>query len=201
MAVHPWHYDAGWHITGTFGVLGGIVGAGKLLGLNTGKMVAAFGIGGTQAAGVREVFGSMTKPMHAGRAAQAGVNAGLLAASGFTSTESILEGRRGYIAVASSESDLTRATDGLGSHWRIAAEQAAIDAVLDFQHDEFEIGLGQRAGLDGAGGMARLQRREQQQCDGEGRGGKADGDAEHDGARSWLQRRYPLIQTRTARAG
>lgn len=119
MAVHPWHYDEGWHITGTFGVFGGIVGAGKLLGLDTARMVAAFGIGGTQAAGVREVFGSMTKPMHAGRAAQTGVNAGLLASTGFTSTTSILEGRRGYVAVGSPDADLSRATNALGQHWEL----------------------------------------------------------------------------------
>jgi len=119
MAVHPWHYDEGWHITGTFGVFGAVVAAGKTLGLSTDRMVAAYGIGGAQAAGVREVFGSMTKPMHAGRAAQAGVNAALLAASGFTSTETMLEGRRGYVAVASPDSDLTRATNALGQHWEL----------------------------------------------------------------------------------
>ncbi len=119
MAVHPWHYDEGWHITGTFGVFGAIVAAGKMLGLDTDRMVAAYGIGGTQAAGVREVFGSMTKPMHAGRAAMTGVNAGLLAASGFTSTTTMLEGRRGYVAVASGESDLSRATNALGQHWEL----------------------------------------------------------------------------------
>lgn len=119
MAVHPWHYDEGWHITGTFGVFGAIVAAGKMLGLDTDRMVAAYGIGGTQAAGVREVFGSMTKPMHAGRAAMTGVNAGLLAASGFTSTTTMLEGRRGYVAVASGQSDLSRATNALGQHWEL----------------------------------------------------------------------------------
>lgn len=119
MAVHPWHYDEGWHITGTFGVFGSIVAAGRLMGLDRQQMVTAFGIGGTQAAGVREVFGSMTKPLHAGRAAQTGVMAGQLAQRGFTSTNQILEGRRGLIAVASSDSDLSRATDGLGERWEM----------------------------------------------------------------------------------
>ncbi len=119
LAVHPWHYDAGWHITGTFGVFGSAVAAGRLLGLDTDRMVTAFGIAGTQAAGVRETFGSMSKPFHAGRAAMAGVTAGLLAKSGFTSTTTILEGRRGIVAVASSDSDLSRATSGLGSRWEM----------------------------------------------------------------------------------
>jgi 2-methylcitrate dehydratase PrpD len=121
IAVHPWHYDEGWHITGTFGTFGGVTAAGRTLGLNADQMVAAFGIGGAQAAGVREAFGSMTKPMHAGRAAQAGVNAALLAASGFTSAEAIIEGRRGYVAVASPDADLSRATDRLGDHWEMRA--------------------------------------------------------------------------------
>jgi 2-methylcitrate dehydratase PrpD len=119
LAVHPWHYDEGWHITGTMGVFGAAIAAGKLAGLDERQLVACLGIAGTQAAGVREVFGSMTKPFHAGRAAQSGVIAALLAKGGFTSTERILEGRRGVAAVMSAESDLSRVTDGLGERWEI----------------------------------------------------------------------------------
>jgi 2-methylcitrate dehydratase PrpD len=119
MAVHPWHYDEGWHITGTMGVFGGAVAAGKLLGLDEQRLVACLGIAGTQAAGVREVFGTMTKALHPGRAAQAGLFAALLAEGGFTSTDRILEGRRGVAAVMSAESDLGRVTEGLGSRWEI----------------------------------------------------------------------------------
>lgn len=119
LAVHPWHYDAGWHITGTAGVFGAAAAAGRLLGLDLPQMVACFGIAGTQAAGVREVFGSMTKAFHAGRAAQAGVAAALLAARGFTSATAILEGRRGFGPVLSGRHDFARATDGLGTRWEI----------------------------------------------------------------------------------
>jgi 2-methylcitrate dehydratase PrpD len=119
LAVHPWHYDEGWHITGTMGVFGAAIAAGKLTGLDERQLVACLGIAGTQAAGVREVFGSMTKPFHAGRAAQSGLIAALLAKRGFTSTERILEGRRGVAAVMSAESDLSRVTDGLGERWEI----------------------------------------------------------------------------------
>jgi 2-methylcitrate dehydratase PrpD len=115
LAVHPWHYDEGWHITGTMGVFGPAVAAGRLAGLNPAQMVAALGIAGTQAAGVREVFGSMSKPLHAGRAAQAGLVAAILAKGGFTSTKAILEGRRGVGEVMSSDRDLGRVTEGLGS--------------------------------------------------------------------------------------
>ncbi len=119
VALHPWHYDEGWHITGTMGVFGGAVAAGKVHGLSAGQMVAAMGIAGTQAAGLRESFGTMAKPMHAGRAAQAGVMATLLAKRGFTATTAIIEGRRGVAEVMSPGRDLARATDGLGERWEL----------------------------------------------------------------------------------
>jgi len=119
MAVHPAHYDAGWHITGTCGVFGSVAAAGRLLGLDTGQMVQAMGIAGTQASGVREVFGSMAKPLHPGRAAQTGVLSALLAKRGFTGSTTILEGRRGFPAVASTSYDLDKATAGLGEDWEI----------------------------------------------------------------------------------
>ena len=69
MSVHPWHYDAGWHITGTAGVFGAVAGAGWLMELSTEQMTNALATGGTQASGVREVFGSDTKAMHPAKAA------------------------------------------------------------------------------------------------------------------------------------
>ena len=79
---------------------GSAIAAGRLLGLDTQDLVQAMGIAGTQASGVREVFGSMTKPFHPGRSAQSGVLAALLAQGGFSSSATILEGRRGFGAVA-----------------------------------------------------------------------------------------------------
>jgi 2-methylcitrate dehydratase PrpD len=117
--VYPWHYDLGWHITGTMGVFGGAIAAGHISGLDADQLVAAMGIAGTQAAGVREAFGTMTKPMHAGRAAQAGVVAALLAKGGFTAATTILEGRRGVAEVMSTDRDLSRVTAGLGQKWEI----------------------------------------------------------------------------------
>jgi 2-methylcitrate dehydratase PrpD len=119
MAIHPYHYDQGWHITGTCGVFGSVAAAGRLMELDTHHMVHALGVAGTQAAGVREVFGSMTKPFHPGRSAQSGVLASLLAKGGFTSTTAILEGRRGFAAVLSSKYDLSRVTDGMGERWEL----------------------------------------------------------------------------------
>ncbi len=143
-AVYPWHYDLGWHITGTMGVFGGATAAGHIAGLDTDQLVAALGTAGTQAAGVREAFGTMTKPMHPGRAAQAGVVSTLLARGGFTAATTILEGRRGVLEVMSTDRDLSRATAGLGEEWEIfqnglkpyscgVVSHPAIDAAIAIQ--------------------------------------------------------------------
>ena len=119
MAVHPAHYNEGWHITGTCGVFGAAAASGRLLGMDADRMAHALGVAGAQASGLRVSFGSMTKPLHPGRSAQSGVLAALLASRGFTSTTEILEGRRGFAEVYSAESDLGRATDRLGDHWEL----------------------------------------------------------------------------------
>ncbi|MSQ10367.1 MAG: MmgE/PrpD family protein [Dehalococcoidia bacterium] len=119
VSLHPWHYDEGWHITGTMGVFGSAVAAGRLHGLNAAQITVAMGIAGTQAAGLRENFGTMAKPLHAGRAAEAGVVAALLAKGGFTASTTIIEGRRGVAEVMSPGRELSRATDKLGQHWEM----------------------------------------------------------------------------------
>src|ERR1051325_6228453 len=116
-AVDPPHYDAGWHITGTAGVFGAAAAIGKLLGLPTQQMVWALGLAATQAAGLREMFGSMGKAFHPGRSAQNGYAAALLAREGFTAGERSLEGPRGFAAVQASSYDLTKITNGLGDDW------------------------------------------------------------------------------------
>ena len=120
MSVHPWHYDMGWHITGTAGVFGAAAGASRVLGLDAARISHALGFAGTQAAGVREVFGSDAKAMHAARAASTGLHAATIAAAGMTSAEDIIGGRRGFWAVLSpnghSESALL---DGMGEEWEL----------------------------------------------------------------------------------
>ncbi len=113
-AVYPAHYEAGWHITSTTGVFGAAAATGKLLGLSTRRMVWAFGLAATQAAGIREMFGSMAKSFQPGRAAQNGLTAALLARADFTAGEHALEGPRGFAAVTASSYDLGRVTAGLG---------------------------------------------------------------------------------------
>ena len=116
-AVYPAHYDAGWHITGTAGVFGAATAIGRLLNLSRQQMIWAIGLAATQAAGLREMFGSMGKAFHPGRSAQSGYVAAMLAREGFTSGEQGLEGPRGFAAVQASAYDLSKITRGLGDDW------------------------------------------------------------------------------------
>lgn len=118
-AVYPSHYEAGWHITATAGVFGAAAAIGKLLRLSTEQMVWAMGMAATQAAGLREMFGSMAKSFHAGRAAQNGYASAVLAQAGFTAGQHAIEGPRGFVAVQASKYDLSRITAGLGEDFQI----------------------------------------------------------------------------------
>ncbi|MGY2492245.1 MmgE/PrpD family protein [Cupriavidus sp. CP313] len=115
------HYDTGWHVTSTAGVCGAAAAAGRLLGLDQRHMAWALGIAATQAAGLREMFGSMCKSLHAGKAAQNGLGAALMAQAGFTSSERILEAPRGMLSVMSVKSDAERILEGIGSSWETTA--------------------------------------------------------------------------------
>jgi 2-methylcitrate dehydratase PrpD len=118
-AVYPNHYDVGWHITGTAGVFGAAAAAGKLLGLNEQQMLWALGIAGTQSSGFREMFGTHCKSFHPGRAAQNGLTSALLAAKNFTSSNQVIEAKRGFANVMSTKQDYTRITEGLGKTFEV----------------------------------------------------------------------------------
>jgi 2-methylcitrate dehydratase PrpD len=120
-SVYPAHYDVGWHITGTAGVFGAAVAIGKLIGLSEQQMIWAIGLAATQAAGLREMFGSMAKSLHPGRAAQNGYASALLAHAGFTSGVHGLEGPRGFAAVQAAEYDLSKITARLGVDFDLRA--------------------------------------------------------------------------------
>jgi len=118
-AVYPSHYDLGWHITSSAGVFGAAVAAGVLLGLDEEQMLYALGIAGTQSFGLREMFGTMTKPFHPGKAAQNGLLAALLAKKGFTSSIQVLEAKRGFANVLAPEHDLTKVNVAWGEQWEL----------------------------------------------------------------------------------
>jgi 2-methylcitrate dehydratase PrpD len=119
-AVYPEHYDRGWHITGTTGVFGAAAAVGLLLGLDEQRMTWAFGIAATQASGLREMFGTMCKSLHPGRAAQNGAMAAFLAQAGFDSSERSIEAPRGFANVLSTRQDYGEITEGLGERWEAA---------------------------------------------------------------------------------
>jgi 2-methylcitrate dehydratase PrpD len=119
-AVYPEHYDRGWHITGTAGVFGSAAASGKLLGLSEQQMVWALGLAAAQPVGLREMFGSMTKSFHPGRAAQNGLTAALLASRNFTSSDVGLEGKNGWANVLSTKQDYAAITDNLGKTYEIS---------------------------------------------------------------------------------
>ena len=118
-SVYPNHYDTGWHITGTAGVMGAAAACGKLLGLNEQQMVWALGIAATQSSGLREMFGTMCKPFHPGNAAKNGLMSALLAEKNFTSSNRGIEAPRGFAHVLSTKFDPAEIIDGLGKTFEI----------------------------------------------------------------------------------
>ncbi|MCE2950160.1 MAG: MmgE/PrpD family protein [Betaproteobacteria bacterium] len=118
-SVYPNHYDTGWHITGTAGVMGAAAACGKLLGLNEQQMVWALGIAATQSSGLREMFGTMCKPFHPGNAAKNGLMSALLAEKNFTSSNRGIEAPRGFAHVLSTKFDPSEIIDGLGKTFEI----------------------------------------------------------------------------------
>ncbi|MDR5767787.1 MULTISPECIES: MmgE/PrpD family protein [unclassified Caballeronia] len=116
-AVYPNHYDVGWHITGTCGVFGSAAATGKLMGLSVEQMVWALGLAASQPVGLRESFGSMNKSFNPGRAAANGIFAALLAGQNYSSSDGMIEAKRGWANTISTKQDYREITEGLGSHW------------------------------------------------------------------------------------
>ena len=145
LSVFPEHYAIGWHITGTAGVFGAAAAVGRLLGLDERQMCWALGIAATQAAGLREMFGTMCKSLHPGRAAQNGMLAALLAAKNFTSSEQAIEAPRGFARVTSTRFDPNEITEGLGDRYEI----------LSNMYKPYACGLVVHAAIDGCIELAR----------------------------------------------
>jgi 2-methylcitrate dehydratase PrpD len=142
--MQPRHYQRGWHPTSTLGTLGAAAAASRLLGLDPERAAHALAIAASQASGLKENFGTMIKPLHAGLAAQNGVTAALLAEAGLTGSELALDGPQGFLtAMDALHPDLGDVAADLGRRWEIlesgitvklypscAGTHPALDALL-----------------------------------------------------------------------
>jgi 2-methylcitrate dehydratase PrpD len=145
-AVYPNHYDVGWHITGTAGVFGSAAAVGKLLKLNEQQMVWALGLAASQPVGLRESFGSMNKSFNPGRAASSGIFAAMLASKNFTSSDSMIEAKRGWANTISTKQDYNEILGDLGKRYEAALNtykpfacgivmHPAIDAAIQLRNE------------------------------------------------------------------
>ena len=122
----PQHYLRGMHSSGTVGTFGAYATAAKLLGLEGDPLRSGFGIAASFAAGIRCNFGTMTKPLHVGRAAENGVTAALLAARGFTGDPDALDGPWGFFAVQGGGVSGEKIAQGFGKTWSVVEPGVSI---------------------------------------------------------------------------
>ncbi len=148
--MNPRHYQRGWHCTSTLGTIGAAAAASRLLGLDQWAAGHALAIAASEASGLKENFGTMVKPLHAGLAARNGVVAALLAKSGMTASEAALEGPQGFLtAMDSQRPALDEEIADLGRRWEIldtgitvklypscAGTHPSLDAILDLRQRE-----------------------------------------------------------------
>jgi 2-methylcitrate dehydratase PrpD len=142
-SISPRHFNDGYHPTGTIGSLGSAAACAKVLGLNVQQTAYALGVAAAEAGGLRDNFGSMTKPFQAGHAAENGTVAAELALIGWTSGEDILEAPRGFFRAEGGGFDPAAIMDRLGKPWIFASpgvlikqfpcgtiQQPAMDEIL-----------------------------------------------------------------------
>jgi 2-methylcitrate dehydratase PrpD len=119
-AMNPRHYQRGWHCTSTLGTIGAAAAASRILRLDAGAADHAVAIAASEASGLKDNFGTMVKPLHAGLAARNGVLAALLAQAGMTASASAVGGAQGFLAAMDSEhASLDPFTADLGERWEI----------------------------------------------------------------------------------
>ena len=116
-AVKRVHYTRGWHITSTIGRLGAVAGVSKIMDLSNEVIVNSMGIAATSSGGLRAVFGTMSKPFHAGKAAMDGMMACLLARNGMDSEVNIFEAKHGFFDLFTESPDKDILIDSLGTEF------------------------------------------------------------------------------------
>lgn len=137
-AVNPAHALRGWHGTGTIGAFCAAAAAGRILELDANQMLNALGIAGSQASGIQQVFGTMCKGFHAGKAAMNGVLAAIVAKDGFTSAPDFLEGKVGFAKVYADQWKPEEATRDLGKRYKMMGNKFKIHASCGCIHAPFE---------------------------------------------------------------
>ncbi len=125
-AINPIHYKKGYHTTGTIGAFGAAAASGRILGLSEGQMRCALGIVASMSAGIRANFGTMTKPLHAGRAAENGVTAARLARLGFISDPNVLENPWGFFRILGDSFDAEAISGKLGTPYTMVEPGVSI---------------------------------------------------------------------------
>ena len=125
-AIAPRHYQTGFHATATCGTFAAAAAAAKLMGFDVATTQRALSIAGSQSAGLRENFGTMTKPFHAGRASESGVAAAQFASYGWTAAARILEAPRGFFSAAGGGYDQNAIFGKLGAPWTFASPGVSI---------------------------------------------------------------------------
>jgi 2-methylcitrate dehydratase PrpD len=144
LAISPSHYNRGWHITATCGVLGAAAGCGRLLGLSSEQMVWALGTAATQAAGLCECLGTPAKSVGVGNSARNGLWSALLAAQNLSGPAEPLNGAQGYFHALNETPEVSKVIDNLGASWEILKTSykpypcgfvlhPVIDCVLDWR--------------------------------------------------------------------
>ena len=119
-AIAPRHYQTGFHATATCGTFAAAAASARLMGFDVPTTQRALSIAGSQSAGLRENFGTMTKPFHAGRSSESGVAAAQFASYGWTAAARILEAPRGFFSAAGGGYDQNAILNKLGAPWTFA---------------------------------------------------------------------------------
>ena len=124
--INPAHYAHGWHATCTLGTLGAAAAAARLLGLDGTQTRHALAVAASQSSGLKENFGTMTKPFHAGHAARSGVLSALMAREGWTASEHALEGPQGFFSVLGAGKLALEPLGTLAAPWKILTTGVAV---------------------------------------------------------------------------
>jgi len=124
--IKPEHYRRGFHSTGTFGAFGACAASALLLGLEEEELRYALGIVASLSSGIRANFGTMTKPLHAGRAASNGVVASMLGMRRFTADKNVLDGKWGFMSILGGGYDADKIVGKMGNPYSIVDPGASI---------------------------------------------------------------------------